>query len=128
MDGKSIKKGSSRKIGCVLICFGLAMIYLVMAGVSNLTYAQRKVKPEWVMPKHYPSSGFDGIGNICRIAVDKGEAVIDDTFFSIASYAEYNTLTGSNISGYLFEPGMKVGYILNKTTKQIESFWLIKME
>ena len=128
MYKRGIKKRYGMQKRCVLICVSLVLVFIFMATtVSTFTYAQRKVKPEWVMPKHYPSEGFDGMGHIDRISIENGEVVISDFFFKIASYAEYNTPTEKNISGYLFKPGNWVGYTMD-STNQIISFWLIEME
>ena len=106
----------------ILICIGLALFLANTAIPSSISYAQRGVKPEVVLPKHYPN-GFDGFGRIDRIAVD--EVVIDDDLIPLASYVLYNTPKEMNAPSYLFVPGSLVGFIKN-SENAIESLWLIE--
>ena len=110
----------------VLICIGLAFLLIGFVIPSDVCYAKRRVKPEWVMPEHYPD-GFDGIGRINRILVEKGEVVIDEDSIRLSPYAEYHTPTEMNVSSYLFGPGKLVGFIIG-LEKEIISMWLIEMD
>ncbi len=110
----------------ILICTGLALFLFSIAIPPSVGLAQRKVKPEWVMPKHYPN-GFDGMGRIDSIAVDRGEIVIDERMLKLSPSVEYHTPTESNASSALFGPGSLVGYIID-SEDQIKSIWLIEME
>jgi len=121
---KENKKIIIRRIRDTMICVGLAIFFVGTAVTSSVSYAQRRVKPEWVMPKHYPN-GFDGMGHIDRITDD--EVVIDDISMPLSTYAEFHTPTETDVSRGLFVPGKFVGYIVD-SEHQIVSMWLIVME
>ena len=104
------------------ICIGLALFLANTAVPSSISYAQRQVKPEVVLPKHYPN-GFDGFGRIDRIATD--EVVIDDTLIPLSPYISYHTPEEKDAPSYLFVPGSLVGFIKN-SENAIESLWLIE--
>ena len=114
------------RIKHILICTGLAICLLGIAMPPGVGLAQRKVKPEWVMPKHYPN-GFDGMGRIDSISVDLGEIVIDETMLKLSPSVEYHTPTEKNVSSSLFDPGTLVGYMID-SKRQIKSIWLIEKE
>jgi len=111
-----------RTIATRLSCVGLALFFLSAALPSGLAHAQQRVKPEVVLPKHYPD-GFDGLGRIERIS--ETEVVIDDTLYRFAPRAEFSTPERSNVSLYTFKPGAKVGF-MKSGKKQIISLWLIE--
>jgi hypothetical protein len=106
----------------ILICIGLALFFTNALIPSSLSYAQKGVKPEVVLPEHYPD-GFDGFGRIDRIARD--EVVIDDDLIPLASYVSYHTPKEMNAPSYLFVQGKLVGFIKN-SENAIESLWLIE--
>ena len=101
---------------------GLAVFFANVALSSNPGHAQQRVKPEMVLPKHYPD-GFDGLGNIQRIS--ETEVVIDDTYYTFAPHAGFHTPERSNVSVYSIKPGACVGY-MKGGKKQIISLWLIE--
>jgi hypothetical protein len=107
-----------KKLGCV----GLALFFVGAALSSNPGHAQQRVKPEVVLPAHYPD-GFHGWGRIDRIS--ETEVVIDDGLYKFAAHAEFNTPERSNVSIYTFKPGAKVGF-MKSGKKQIISLWLIE--
>ena len=111
-----------RRIATKLSCVGLALLFLGAALSSNPAYAQQRVKPEVVLPKHYPD-GFDAMGCIERIS--ETEVVIDDTLYKFAPHAEFNTPQRTNVSLYTFKPGAWVGF-MKSGKKQIVSLWLIE--
>jgi hypothetical protein len=116
----------ARRITRILICTGLAIFLISIAIPPSVGLAQGKVKPEWVMPKHYPN-GFDGMGRIDSISEDRGEIVIDERILRLSSLVEYHTPMASNVSSALFGPGSYIGYMIN-ADRQITSIWLIEME
>jgi hypothetical protein len=86
------------------------------------SHAERRVKPEIVLPGDYPD-GFHGYGRLGRI--NQKEAVIDDHLRKFAVQITYHTPT-EKISGlYAFKPGDLVGYLVN-SERRIVSLWLIK--
>jgi hypothetical protein len=123
---KTYKRLFTGRLTHILICTGLAIFLMSAAVPPSVGLAQGKVKPEWVMPKHYPN-GFDGMGHINSIDTDRGEIVIDERMLRLSPAVEYHTPTASNISSALFGPGSYVGYMIN-ADRQITSIWLIEME
>jgi hypothetical protein len=101
---------------------GLALFFLSTALSSNPAHAQQRVKPEVVLPKHYPD-GFDGLGRIDRIS--EIEVVIDDGLYKFAAHAQFHTPAGQNVSIYSLKPGAWVGF-MKSGKKQIISLWLIE--
>ena len=110
------------KIAKTLACLGLALFSLSTAFSSNLGHAQQRVKPEVVLPKHYPD-GFDGWGRIDRIS--ETEVVIDDGLYKFAAHAEFHTPERQNVSLYSLKPGAMVGF-MKSGRRQITSLWLIE--
>jgi hypothetical protein len=101
---------------------GLALLFLSAAIPSEPGHAQQRVKPEVVLPKHYPD-GFDGLGRIERIS--ETEVVIDEALYKFAPHAEFNTPQRNNVSLYTFTPGATVGF-MKDGNKRIISLWLIE--
>lgn len=110
------------RIKHILICAGLALFIAGVGIPSGLTYAETRIKPEMVLPKHYPD-GFNGYGYIDRIARD--EIVIDDAFYRLSPDVEYNTPTVRNASKAFFRVGDIVGFLTNPRD-EIISLWLLK--
>ena len=109
---KRNNKISDVKIWRIIICIGLVISFISMVSPLSVSHAQRLVKPEWVMPKHYPN-GFNGMGHIYNISINEGEVVIDDKTIKLSPYAEYHTPTQKNASSGIFVPGKLVGYIID---------------
>lgn len=105
-----------------LACIGLVMCFLSAAFPSAPGYAQELVKPEVVLPKHYPD-GFHGLGRIDRIS--ETEVVIDDALYQFAPHAQFNTPQRTNVSLYTFKPGAWVGF-MKSGKRQIVSLWLLE--
>jgi hypothetical protein len=116
------KKTFFTRIRHILSCTGLALFLVGTATPSNLSYAQGRVKPEIVLPKHYPN-GFDGYGLLQRIG--HREVVIDDQLLKLSPNIEYHTPTRMNASGAYFRPGVLVGFLRN-SENEIVSLWLIE--
>jgi hypothetical protein len=111
-----------RRIATKLSCVGLGLLFLSTALPSDSGHAQQRVKPEVVLPTHYPD-GFHGWGRIDRIS--ETEVVIDDALYKFAPHAEFNTPQRNNVSLYTFKPGAMVGFMMSGK-KQIISLWLIE--
>lgn len=103
----------------------LIMFLFGVTGIAGTIYGQGFVKPEWVMPGHYPN-GFDGMGRIDRISMPDGEVVIDDVQFALSPSATYHTPDSIRVSAYYFKKGMNVGYMMGPDNKII-SMWLIEV-
>ena len=107
----------------LIICMGLAIFVGGLFIPATVSAEDQKVKPERIMPKHYPPGGFDGFGHIYRIS--KEEVVIDDRFFKLARWVKYVTPNDNITSRSDFEVGDLVGYLEN-SDREINSMWLIK--
>jgi hypothetical protein len=110
------------RIKHILICSGLVLFIVSSAIPARVAHAQRRVKGEWVLPKHYPD-GFDGMGHIDRIAKD--EIVIDDVLLRLSPSVTYRTPKTKHSTSAHFSPGNLVGYLKNSEGEVI-SLWLIK--
>ena len=113
-----------RKIRQLLTGVVLALCLLNMAIPPAAVFGEGRVKPEWVMPRHYPY-GFHGMGHIDRIT--EKQVVIDEHMIKLSPDVEYNTPSEENTSSDLFKPGKRVGYLLN-SRNEIRSMWLIERE
>jgi len=115
---------SPGRVKHILIGLGLIIFFMGMAAPPGVSPEERLVKPEWVMPKHYPK-GFHGWGRIGYISED--EIAINDISFPLSPYIEYNTPEWANTTKEDFFPGKMVGYLLN-SANEIISLWLIEMK
>jgi hypothetical protein len=114
---------SNRKylIRQVILCLALAAFLTAGVIPAGVGQAERRVKGEWVLPKHYPD-GFHGYGYLDRIAQD--EIIINDSVLKLAPSAIYAT-PGSEIAASSdFKLGDLVGYLKN-AKNEVESLWLI---
>ncbi len=110
------------KIKQMLICTGLALCLVAGAIPSTPCHAQGLVKPEVVLPEHYPD-GFNGYGRID--AIGKDDVVIDDEHFKLSPNVIYNTRTRANASKAYFTPGVLAGFLTN-SKDEVVSLWLLK--
>ena len=108
----------------LLAGMGVVLILMSLVFQSDMIYGQDRVKPEWIMPRHYPN-GFHGMGCIDRITED--QLVIDEHLLKLTHNVTYNTPTEEDASSAFFSPGKMVGYILN-ADNAIVSLWLIERE
>ncbi|MFC1820744.1 hypothetical protein ACFLZG_06650 [Thermodesulfobacteriota bacterium] len=116
---------SLENIKKILVLSGLALFFVAIAIPSGPGFAQhRLVKPEWVMPEHYPE-GFHGWGRIGYITEDA--ITINDFLFRLSPYADFHTPSTTDASRRLFSPGKLVGFELD-SENTIITLWLITME
>ena len=120
----NISRRFHRKIRKLPTGVALVLCLLSMAILPANLFAEGRVKPEWVMPRHYPH-GFHEMGVIDRITDE--QVVIDEQLMKLALSVEYNTPTEKNTSKEFFKPGKRVGYLLN-SRNEIRSMWLIERE
>jgi hypothetical protein len=100
---------------------GLAL-FLVSVGIpADLSHAQKRYKPEVVLPPTYPN-GFDGYGRIEML--DEDGVVIQDVFIKLASFVTYHPPTNMDSFSAEFSIGDLVGY-LTGPEGEITSLWLI---
>lgn len=110
------------KIHRMLLCAGLALCLVAAAIPSTPCHAQQRVKPEVVLPEHYPD-GFHGYGRID--AIDSQSVVIDDCVHKLSPGVTYSTPKREHASLYDFRPGVLAGFLLNDR-KEVISLWLIE--
>ena len=105
--------------------FSLLIVFTCSISVFlSIAHAQKLVKPEWVMPDHYPEY-FHGWGRIGYI--DSKEIVINDIAFRLSPYIEYHSPDTLRDSVYLFKVGKLAGFLFDEAG-EIDSLWLIDME
>ena len=110
------------KIQRILICAGLALFLAAAVIPSTPCDARRLVKPEMVMPKHYPD-GFHGFGHID--AINRDHVVINDIGYRLSPSATYNTPAAANVPVTYFRQGVIAGFLMNPQN-EIVSLWLIE--
>ena len=110
------------RTGRLLICIGLAFLFLGLWLPVPATYAQGHGEKARALPKYYPGK-FNGTGRIDRITAD--EIVINDTLYRLSPNAEFATPTRKHASTSSFRAGNRVGYITNEN-HEIISLWLIE--
>jgi hypothetical protein len=106
------------------IIVGLALA-LIVAGICipvGVGAGERKIRGEWILPENYPA-GFDGYGNINRIAAEA--AVIDESLFRFSPAVTYTTPSSVMAESDDFTEGDLVGY-LTDSEQAIVSLWLIE--
>ena len=104
-----------------LVCICLAL-FLVSVGIpADISQAQRRFKPEVVLPHDYPD-GFDGFGQIS--AWDDNKIWIGDMVIKLAPSVTFHTPT--KMDGYItdFNTDDMVGWLKNPEG-EITSLWLI---
>ena len=105
-----------------LVCSVLAL-FLVSTGMPmTLSHAEKRFKPEVVLPEDYPD-GFNGFGYM--EALDENRIVIDDISIRMAPFVTYHTPTNMNSTAADFKIGDLVGYLTNEEG-EITSLWLIE--
>jgi hypothetical protein len=114
-----------KKIKILLMSLFLTVFLLSsMLPVSQVFSERRLVKPEWVMPEHYPK-WFHGWG---RIGYFEGnELVINDFDYRVSPHATFHTPDDNYANRYIFTPGKLAGFLFDKDDIII-SVWLITME
>ncbi len=120
MDETRKAYGVRRRMVAFWIALAVASIGIVMGTPAG--YAQNKVKPEVLLPKHYPD-GFDGWGRLDSLGA--AEVVIDDQVMTLAPDIKYHTPQEMDASPAFFPPGCMVGYMVNNK-EEVISLWLIE--
>jgi hypothetical protein len=89
---------------------------------ADLSHAQKRYKPEVVLPEGYPN-GFEGYGRM--EALDDYRAVIQDVLIRMAPSVTFHTPTNMDSTSAEFSIGDLVGYLTNPEG-EITSLWLIQ--
>lgn len=110
------------RLRVILVCSGLALILVSAVIPVNFSHAQKRYKPEVVLPSGYPN-GFDGYGRIETL--EENGVVIQDVFIKLASFVTFHTPTNMDSMSAEFNIGDLVGYITN-IEGEITSLWLIQ--
>ena len=121
MKRKHTGKWSLKRVRNVILAVGITLCIAGLVIPSDPSFAQRRQKPEWVMPAHYPE-WFHGFGRIGLITAER--VVINDFDFRFSTYVEFHSPEEKNVSRYLFTVGKMVGFLLNEN-KEITSMWLL---
>jgi len=117
-------KMSLGRLRHVLVLTGVALCLIGAAAPDGLSHAQRRYKPEVVLPKHYPD-GFHGYGRLDRIGLS--EVVIGDSLEKLAPVVTYHTPDNQNATREHFKSGDLVGYMID-SDRQVVSLWLIEQD
>jgi hypothetical protein len=116
-------KLSQKRMKQAIVWFALVVFLAGSAVALSSSYAQaRKVKGEWILPKHYPD-GFDGYGRIDMIG--EKELVADDIPLKLAYNVDYYTPTSEYASKKDFKVHDLVAYDMNEQG-EIVALYLIK--
>jgi len=110
------------KIQRILICMGLAVFLAAAVIPSTPCHARSLVKPEVVLPEHYPD-GFHGYGLVD--AINREQVVINDCVHKFSPAVTFSTPQNEKAWIVDFRPGVFAGYLLN-SQKEIVSLWLIE--
>ena len=110
------------KLRHILVCLGLVLFIVNMGIPADLSHAQKRYKPEVVLPEGYPN-GFEGYGRM--EALDDYRAVIQDVLIRMAPSVTFHTPTNMDSTSAEFNIGDLVGYLTNPEG-EITSLWLIQ--
>jgi hypothetical protein len=103
----------------IYFLFPCLMVLTMMAPDPSL--AQRKYRPEMVLPSHYPSE-FDGFGRVDRIEGD--EIVINDRLLRLSPRFTFSTKTSQRAAREILKVGDMVGF-KKGSDGQVVSIWFI---
>ena len=110
------------KLKHILVCLGLALFLVSVVIPADLSHAQKRYKPEVVLPPQYPD-GFHGFGRIDVLYEDR--IVIGDLSIKLTPFVTYHTPTNMNSYSADFNPSDLVGWLKN-LEGEIISLWLIE--
>ncbi len=110
------------KLKHILVCLGMALFLVSFVIPADLSQAQKRYKPEVVLPPEYPN-GFDGFGRLEML--EENGVTIQDVFIKLASFVTYHTPTNMDSTSAEFSIGDLVGY-LTDPEGEIISLWLIQ--
>lgn len=121
MNRQHTRRLSLRGVRNLILAVGITLCIAGLVIPPDPSFAQRRHKPEWVMPSHYPE-WFHGFGRIGLITVDR--VVINDFNFPFSPFVEFHTPTEKNVSRLMFKVGVMAGFLFNEN-EEIISMWLI---
>jgi len=121
MNRQHTRRLSLKRVRNVILAVGITFCIAGLVIPSDPSFAQRRHKPEWVMPSHYPE-WFHGFGRIGLIT-DK-RVVINDFNFRFSPLVEFHSPEEENVSRSVFKVGIMAGFLFNEN-EEIISMWLI---
>ena len=124
MNRQHKKRSSLKRVRNAILAMGIVLLIAGFVIPPEPSFAQRRHKPELVLPSHYPE-WFHGFGRIGLITAER--VVINDFNFRFSPYVEFHTPTEKNVSRYTFKEGMMVGILFNEF-EEIISMWLLNMK
>ena len=114
--------GKNRRIRKILYSlFAVTFLFTAVYPLSQAHSERRQLRPEWVMPQHYPG-WFHGWGRIAYF--EENVCVINDMDYRVAPRATFHTPDDNYASRYIFTTGKMVGFIFDDND-EIISMWLI---
>ena len=119
----NINNTLKNKKNILISMFAAIAILLTIFPGTSVFGEHPNVKPEWVMPAHYPE-WFHGWGRIGYL--EGNEIVINDMDYRLSPSVTYHTPDRIN-SRYDFNTGKLAGFLLNEND-EIVSLWLITMK
>ncbi|MBW2482104.1 MAG: hypothetical protein JRF38_19105 [Deltaproteobacteria bacterium] len=112
-----------RRRGALLVCLGLAILFVLSAAPGDISYAKGRImREEWKVPNFYPR-GFDGYGKI--EVIERNRIVVDDSAFEFSRHVQFATPRDRNAGIYDFSVGDTVAFLLNEK-REIVSLWYIE--
>ncbi len=114
----------TKKKNIIIYLFALILILTSIFPGSSVCSEHRRVKPEWVMPEHYPE-WFHGWGRIGYF--NETEIVINDMDYRLSPEAKFHTPDHIVASRYEFTAGKLAGFLFNDDG-EIISLWMITMK
>ncbi len=111
-----------KNTGRRMVCFFFACLLALSLITPDPSIAQRKYRPEMLLPSHYPEV-FDGYGRVDRIEGE--EIVINDRLFKLSPRFSFATKTSTRAAGELLKVGDTVGFKISADSHVI-SLWLIE--
>lgn len=95
-----------------------------LLSVMVLSFALAGVASAQTLPEHYPDTGFDDIGRVDGIDIDKDRIVINDMSYTLSASLVVNSLSSAKDSILRVREGSLIGYktIGGRTVTEI---WLL---
>ena len=108
----------------ILACFVFPCIFALTLLTPDPSDAQRKYRPEMVLPSYYPNE-FDGFGRVDRIEGD--EIVINDRLLRLSSRYTFSTKRSQRAAREILKAGDMVGFTIG-SDGLVAALWLIEPE
>ena len=79
------------------------------------------------LPAHYPSNGFDRIGNVDEVNIETRKVIIEDMVYTLSDDVVLNSRSRSSDSLGRLIKGTKVGFNFSESGKNryIREIWLL---